>query len=98
MPYGAGWPVRLRRLLYRSGRAGILENGLILSSFAREHLPALSPQEADDYERLLCEDDWEVYHAVAGRRDALQRFQGTAILQRLQRHAAEMRRNKELRA
>lgn len=49
--------LRRKRLFYQSGHRGTKELDLLLGSFAARFLNTLSPQELDDYERLL--DDVE---------------------------------------
>lgn len=59
--------VRLRRLHMRSWRRGTREMDLILGAFADSGLAGLGPDELDAYERLLEENDHDLYGWVAGR-------------------------------
>lgn len=49
-------------LLYRSTKCGILENDLLLGSFARRYIQTLTPQQLAEYETLLAkENDWDIF-------------------------------------
>jgi antitoxin CptB len=61
--------VRLKRLHLRSMRRGIREMDLILTAFARDRLQMMTPAELDLYERLLEENDPDLYAWVTGRHD-----------------------------
>lgn len=50
------------RLVYQCRKRGILETDLILSTFAKEHLKVLSHQDCKDLDRLLEENDWDIYY------------------------------------
>ena len=61
---------RLRRLRMRSWRRGIKEMDLILGRFADAALAGLTDDELALYDRLLSENDQDLYDWVAGRRTA----------------------------
>ncbi len=63
---------RLRRLRMRSMRRGIREMDIVLDRFAREALADLSAEDLDIYERLLSENDHDIYGWIAGRSAAPQ--------------------------
>ena len=46
----------------------MLENGLILSTFAHQHLSSMSPEHLSLYDRLinLPSNDWEIYYWATG--------------------------------
>lgn len=58
---------RLKRLHMRSWRRGMKEMDLILGRFADDCLAALAPEELDLYERMLGENDQDLYLWVTGR-------------------------------
>ena len=57
----------VKRLSMRSMRRGIKEMDLILSAFAAAELAALPDDELALYERLLEENDQELYRWVSGQ-------------------------------
>jgi antitoxin CptB len=59
----------LGRLRIRSWRRGIREVDLLLGPYADAALPALSREELKAYERLLSENDHDVYWWIGGRAD-----------------------------
>lgn len=58
---------RLRRLHMRSWRRGMKEMDLILGHFADDHLATLAPEDLANYERLLSENDQDLYLWVTAR-------------------------------
>lgn len=54
-------PHRLKRLHMRSWRRGMKEMDLILGHFADDHLADLTPTDLDLYERMLAENDQDLY-------------------------------------
>lgn len=61
---------RLKRLRMRSWRRGMKEMDLILGPFADSGLATLADPELDAYERLLEENDQDLYLWVTGARAA----------------------------
>jgi antitoxin CptB len=61
---------RIKRLKMRSWRRGIKEMDLILGGFADAELAGLDATALDDYERLLEENDWDLYYWVTGAQEA----------------------------
>ena len=57
---------RLKKLRMRSWRRGMKEMDLILGPYGDTALQTLSAQELDDYERLLSENDQDLYLWVTG--------------------------------
>ncbi len=86
---------RRARLVYQSRKRGILETDLLLSTFARKHLPAMRPEELLEYDRLMDEPDWDIYYWATknDKRTIPPRWQGSPILRQLQLHS----RNEERR-
>lgn len=50
------------RLLYQSRKRGILETDLLLSNFAKKHLDSLNMEQLEEYDKLLDEQDWDIYY------------------------------------
>ena len=61
---------RIKRLRMRSWRRGIKEMDLILGGFADAELANLDGATLDAYERLLEENDWDLYYWVTGAQGA----------------------------
>lgn len=58
---------RRKRLIFRSWHRGTKEMDLLMGSFAEKHLPRLGEADVDAYERLLLEQDPDVYDWILGR-------------------------------
>lgn len=58
--------MRLKRLRHRSWRRGVRETDLLLGPFADAALAGLDDGLLDAFERLLEENDWDIYYWVAG--------------------------------
>lgn len=59
--------VRLKRLMMRSARRGIKEMDIILGRYAEAQLAAMDGAALDVYERLLDENDHDLYQWVTGQ-------------------------------
>jgi antitoxin CptB len=57
---------RLKKLHMRSWRRGMKEMDLILGPYADAHIGQLGPDELDAYERLLDENDQDLYLWITG--------------------------------
>ncbi|XP_078536744.1 succinate dehydrogenase assembly factor 2, mitochondrial [Lissotriton helveticus] len=60
--------VKRARLVYESRKRGMLENGLLLSLFAKEHLSTMSETQLSLYDRMINEpsNDWDIYYWATG--------------------------------
>lgn len=83
--------IRLRRLKMRSWRRGTKEMDLILGAFADGPLAQLSAPDLDAYERVLIENDQDLYLWITARVNGGRRHgpvEIAAILDRIADHAA----------
>ena len=58
---------RRRRLIHRSRYTGMKETDLLLGSFAVQYVPRFGAAELDDYERLLQEQDADIFAWASGQ-------------------------------
>ena len=65
-PQGEAMEARLKRMQMRSWRRGIKEMDLILGPFSEANLANMSMAQLDLYDRLLTENDQELYPWVSG--------------------------------
>jgi len=77
-----------QRLLYQSRKRGILENGLLLGSFADKYLDSMSEEEMALYDRLinLPSNDWEIYYWATGAKPTPDEFDNE-LMDKLKEHA-----------
>ena len=65
---------RLKKLRMRSWRRGMKEMDLILGPYADTHIAQLNTDELDAYERLLDENDQDLYLWVTGAKTRPERL------------------------
>lgn len=58
---------KIRRLIYRSWHRGCKETDEALGAFARDCISSLPAHELAAYERLLEEDDWDIWNWLTGK-------------------------------
>jgi succinate dehydrogenase assembly factor 2 len=75
-----------RRLLYQSRKRGILEADLLLSTFFDKYKDQLTATQLRTYDRLLDENDWDLYYWSAGERPVPQELADNEVLRMLQAH------------
>lgn len=75
------------RLLYQSRKRGMLENGLLLSTFAAKFLNSMNELELKDYDRLinLPSNDWDIFYWATGVKPIPKEFD-TAVLHKFIEH------------
>lgn len=75
------------RLLYQSRKRGMLENGVILASFADKYLAKLDAEHLDQYDRLinLPTNDWDIYYWATKTKPTPAEFE-TPVLEMLRKH------------
>ncbi len=78
--------------MYQSRKRGILENGLLLGTFAAKHLDVFDEERLALYDRLinLPSNDWEIYYWATGAKETPQEFDNE-VMDMLKNHA----RNKD---
>jgi antitoxin CptB len=76
---------RRKRLIHRSRYTGMKETDLLLGSFAVQYVPSFSAAELDAYERLLAEQDPDIFDWATGRRAAPEEH-NTPVLKLLINH------------
>lgn len=59
--------IRRKRLTFRSWHRGTRETDLLLGSFAERHLGAFTDEQLDRYERILENNDPDIYDWMTGR-------------------------------
>ncbi|KAK9510579.1 hypothetical protein O3M35_005326 [Rhynocoris fuscipes] len=67
--------VKRSRLLYQSRKRGILENCLLLSTFAADNLNKMDSRLLQQYDELLkTSNEWDLYYWVSGTRDVPDKY------------------------
>jgi antitoxin CptB len=59
--------IRIKRLRYQSWHRGWKETDLILGRFADDNLPKMSSETLDVFERLLAENDADIWDWLVGK-------------------------------
>ena len=70
----------LGRTRRRGRKRGILENDILLGTFAARYLPELSAEELALYDDMMCENDWDIYYWVFARPTGSIPFRGAPPL------------------
>jgi antitoxin CptB len=66
---------RRRRTLFRAWHRGIREMDLIFGQFADNELPMMPQAELDEFERILTEDDGDLFKWICGDEATPERLQ-----------------------
>ncbi|KAK0068426.1 succinate dehydrogenase assembly factor 2 mitochondrial [Biomphalaria pfeifferi] len=86
--YGETLELKRARLLYQSRKRGMLENGLLLSTFAKQHLNTLSEDQLSSYDKLINQpsNDWDIYYWVTGVKEIPEEYRSD-VMDLLKKHA-----------
>ncbi|XP_001603484.1 succinate dehydrogenase assembly factor 2, mitochondrial [Nasonia vitripennis] len=84
---GESTSIKRARLLYQSRKRGMLENGLLLSTFAKKYLDDFNDKHLHQYDRLinLPSNDWDIYYWAAGVKPVPAEFKNE-VMDLLQKH------------
>ncbi|XP_050677016.1 succinate dehydrogenase assembly factor 2-A, mitochondrial-like [Leptidea sinapis] len=79
---------RKARLHYQSRKRGMLENDLLLSTFAKKYLDGFSEQQTMMYDRLINSpsNDWDIYYWIVQKKPTPEEFDNE-IMNLLKKHA-----------
>lgn len=72
---------RLKKLKFRAWRRGFREADLILGPFADEHVAGFSPDQLDEFERLLEVPDQDLYAWITDREPTPPEYDGELMRQ-----------------
>jgi succinate dehydrogenase assembly factor 2 len=86
------------RLMYQSRKRGMLENGLLLGSFANKYLPDFNEEQLVLYDRLinLPSNDWDIFYWATEKQETPEEFQNQ-IMDLLKEHAKNKDRESRIR-
>eukprot|EP01135_Chromosphaera_perkinsii_P000594 Nk52_evm1s132 gene=Nk52_evmTU1s132 len=78
--------VKKARILYQTRKRGILENDLIISTFFDKYGDGMSEGDVDDLDKLLDQNDWDVYYWCTEKKPVPEPFRGMRIMPMLIEH------------
>merc|ERR1711915_917599 len=69
------------RLIYQSRKRGMLENGLLLGSFAKRYIATMDQEQLTLYDRLinLPSNDWEIYYWATENKPTPEEFDNVVM-------------------
>lgn len=87
--------VKRARLLYQSRKRGMLENGLLLSTFAAEHLNKMNESQLDLYDNLINQvsNDWDIYYYATNIKEIPTEYDNE-IMDMLKKHVKNEKKEK----
>lgn len=90
--------VKRARLQYQSRKRGMLENDLLLSTFAAAHLPKFTDKQLNLYDRLIngVSNDWDIFYWVVGQKPTPECF-NDEVMKLLKQHAKNLTRELRVR-
>lgn len=86
------------RLVYQSRKRGMLENGLLLSTFAARYLKDLDKKQTQLYDDLINQptNDWDIFYWATNVKPTPEEF-NNEIMDLLKKHVSNDRREQRLR-
>uniref|UniRef100_A0A023EHG8 Succinate dehydrogenase assembly factor 2, mitochondrial n=1 Tax=Aedes albopictus TaxID=7160 RepID=A0A023EHG8_AEDAL len=92
-------PLQLQksRLLYQSRKRGMLENGLLLSTFAAKHLDSMDAKQTKLYDQLINmpTNDWDIFYWATGVKPTPAEYDNE-IMAMLKEHVKNANREKRI--
>ncbi|XP_020916819.1 succinate dehydrogenase assembly factor 2-A, mitochondrial [Exaiptasia diaphana] len=86
------------RLLYQSRKRGMLENGLLLSTFANKYLKNFDKESLELYDKLINQpsNDWDLYYWMIENQPTPEEY-NNSVMDLLKEHAKNEKRDVRLR-
>lgn len=90
--------VKRARLLYQSRKRGMLENDLLLSTFASKHLGKFSDNQLFEYDYLIngVSNDWDLYYWAVGLKPTPSDFDNS-VMKLLKVHVKNLNKEPRIR-
>lgn len=90
--------IKKARLLYQSRKRGMLENGLLLSTFAARYLEKFDEKQLDLYDNLINQptNDWDIYYYATNVKPTPAEYDNE-IMNMLKLHASNKNKEQRLR-
>lgn len=90
--------VKRARLLYQSRKRGMLENGLLLSTFAARYLNTFDNKQLDLYDNLINQptNDWDIYYYATNVKPTPAEYDNE-IMDMLKKHTSNDKKEKRIR-
>jgi antitoxin CptB len=70
---------RLKKLMYRAEHRGFREADILIGGFARRQLHQQSPDQLDEFERLIDQPDQDLYAWILGRKPTPEPYVGEVL-------------------
>ncbi|XP_031631594.1 succinate dehydrogenase assembly factor 2-B, mitochondrial-like [Contarinia nasturtii] len=89
---------RRSRLLYQSRKRGMLENDLLLSTFAAKYLKKMSAEQIEMYDHLINKpsNDWDIYNWALGSKPTPSEYENE-IMDMFRQHVKNEHKEKRIR-
>lgn len=86
------------RLLYQSRKRGMLENDLLLSTFAHRYLDGFSDEALDQYDALINgpSNDWDIFYWAVNKKATPDEYK-TSVMDLLKEHARNTKKENRTR-
>lgn len=86
------------RLLYQSRKRGMLENDLLLSTFAAKYLKTMNQKQIEMYDTLINKpsNDWDIYNWATGTKEIPAEY-NNEIMELFKEHVRNEHKEKRLR-
>jgi succinate dehydrogenase assembly factor 2 len=90
--------IKKARLLYQSRKRGMLENGLLLSTFAARFLDQFNEKQLDLYDNLINQptNDWDIYYYATNVKPTPAEYDNE-IMNMLKQHASNKKKEQRIR-
>ncbi|XP_060526806.1 succinate dehydrogenase assembly factor 2-B, mitochondrial-like [Cylas formicarius] len=86
------------RLVYQSRKRGMLENDLLLSTFASKYLSTFTKEQVDCYDKLINtpSNDWDIYYWATEIKQIPKEYD-TEVMRLLKQHCKNLNREPRIR-
>lgn len=80
-----------KKLAHQSQKRATSENGILLGSFAKTHIPHMGPSHLQSYSRIVSENDLDLFAWLSGITPVPEYYKTCAVFKQLQGYITQVR-------
>lgn len=80
-----------KKLIHQSQKRATSENGILLGTFAKIHVPHMSPLHLQRYLDIISENDLDLFSWLSGTTPAPEGYENCAVFKQLKSHTVQFK-------
>lgn len=81
----------VKKLIHQSQKRATSENGILLGTFAKLHVPHMSPPHLQSYLRIISENDLDLFSWLSGAAPVPEIYDNCSVFKQLKSHTVQFK-------